>query len=163
MVLSNIMVTNDVIIVPAWYLLLLIGIWLFRRAVTRVIEELKTKKRRKKHSAQKEEKKILPTDVYDVDPEDSNLLISKANPKIKIRIISRGKDEATMGVIFPHLFSEEDEEEIKKEVPEVVHMFTQTYSHDLPIIKSFSSNWEDIHQRIIDFVFKKLEGKYPVE
>ncbi len=101
---------------------------------------------------------------YCVDPKDANLFISKKNDKLKIRYSDRkfiSKDEAEFSTIFPHNISQYDTstEGMKVFVPEV-SLIEVRNSHTLIVHKSPASNWSDIKDRILSFLFNQLNNMY---
>lgn len=105
----------------------------------------------------------LKETTFVFDPEDGNRLISKANPKLSLRIRKIDMDSIYVGFNFAHNFGSIEVGRIRSSVLEIEGVRYTDSTHQIRINKGEGAKWGDFAQKLIETVFKIYEEKYPVE
>lgn len=118
-------------------------------------------KEAKKKKYKKTLKDYLQETTFTFDSEDENLLISKVNPNLMIRVISGGsRDEITFGFNFPHNFGNQTETFVKENISECERLTTVNSTHSVVFVKGPGAKWGVIGQQLVETMFSIYVNKY---
>lgn len=117
----------------------------------------------KKERKPKSIKDFLKETTFTFDQEDENLLVSKKNPKLRIRIRKNHNDSIYVGFNFAHQFSSVEVGEIKSRVLETEKIYYVNDTHRIQFDKGEGAKWIDFGQELVEEIFKLYEEKYPIQ
>ncbi len=126
--------------------------------------EKSDREKKKKTHPKKSIRDYLAETTFTFDPEDENLLISKGNPKLMIRLITGdSRDSISFGFNFPHKYWEDAEGNFKDAIPECEKLFSNHGTHKITFVKGPGAKWELFGQKLVEFIFTHYEDKYPTK
>lgn len=132
------------------------------KAIKKYGEEI-AKLKQKKEPHRKTLKDYLQETSFTFDSEDENLLISKMNPKLMIRVIrEESRDCISFGYNYPHKL-ERVEVYFRDAIPECEKLFTDQSTHKITFVKGPGAKWETFGQRLVEIIFIYYKDKYPVQ